>query len=97
MKLIKNLYGCAICPESFCTPSSLIQHVQFKHQEIEISKNNNENNPMEAEILDARASQTKVTKEDILSLENVPKCDKDNDGFQSQESAVDFTGLVFEV
>ena len=96
MKLIKNLYGCAICPESFCTPSSLIQHVQKKHQEVETSKKNDENNSMEAEILNA-TSQTKFTKEGILPLKNIPKCDKKENVFQSQESAVEFTGQVFEV
>ena len=96
MKLIKNLYGCAICSESFCAPSYLIQHVQKKHQEVETSKNNGENNFMEAEILNV-TSQTKYSKGDILPLENVSKYDKKDNGIQSQESALDFAGLVFEV
>ena len=38
MLMVKNLFACAICPESFSTSSALVHHVQMKHNVIETSK-----------------------------------------------------------
>ena len=31
MKLIQNLYACALCQESYSGPSTLVKHVQANH------------------------------------------------------------------
>ena len=38
MEILGNLYACGICPESFSTPTDLIDHVQTKHDLNEYSR-----------------------------------------------------------
>ena len=38
MELLGNLFACGICPESFSTPTDLLNHVQTEHELDESSK-----------------------------------------------------------
>ena len=38
MKLLKNLYACAICQESFTIPNALVNHVKTKHEIVKLTE-----------------------------------------------------------
>ncbi len=50
MESYENPYACAACEESFSKPSSLVSHVQSKHESIKLSKKRNEKERNDSKI-----------------------------------------------
>ena len=59
MKQLKNIFACAICPESFSNVRYLVGHVQTKHSTLEPCENEEKSNETNVQFIQSTKTATK--------------------------------------
>ena len=84
MELLGNLFACGICPESFSTPTDLLNHVQTEHELDESSK-----------YKDVQKSKVEIEIKSSFA-ENVPKDHKNTSAWNSNHNPINCNKVDYD-